>query len=106
MLTGLTAYDTRLIRTIYVGGEDNAIADIDVKRANGGLTIEGKKQEEKKKDYFPHERRFGAVERYFQMPEGVDHEKIAASFEKGVLTGTLPKLAEARKAKKIPVKAA
>ncbi|MFX1674976.1 Hsp20/alpha crystallin family protein [Paraburkholderia sp. A2WS-5] len=84
--------------------------DIEVKLANGGLTIKGKKQEEKeekKKDYYLHERRFGAFERYFQMPEGVDREKIEASFKKGVLTVTLPKTAEARKAeKKIPVKAA
>lgn len=41
------------------------------------------------------------------MPEGVDREKIEASFKKGVLTVTLPKTADARKAeKKIPVKAA
>lgn len=84
--------------------------DIEVKLANGGLTIKGTKQdekEEKKKDYYLHERHFGAFERYFAMPEGVDRDKIEASFKKGVLTVTLPKTAEARKAeKKIPVKAA
>ena len=84
--------------------------DIEVKLANGGLTIKGEKREEKeekKKDYYLHERRFGAFERYFQMPEGVDREKIEASFKKGILTVTLPKTQEAQNAeKKIPVKAA
>ncbi|KVD88317.1 molecular chaperone Hsp20 [Burkholderia ubonensis] len=83
--------------------------DIEVKLANGGLSIRGEKheeKEEKRKDYYVHERRFGAFERYFRMPDGVDCDKIAASFEKGVLKVTLPKTPEARKAeKKIEVKA-
>ena len=32
-----------------------------------------------------------ADERRFQLPEGVDADKIEASFKKGVLTVTLPK---------------
>jgi HSP20 family protein len=84
--------------------------DIEVKLANGGLTIKGEKREEKeerKKDYYLHERHFGAFERYFRLPEEVDAEKIEASFKKGVLTVTLPKRPEAQKAeKKIAVKAA
>jgi HSP20 family protein len=84
--------------------------NIAVKVVNGNLTIEGKKQEEKeekKKDYYLHERRFGSFERSFQVPEGVDADKIEASFKKGVLTVVLPKKPEAQKpAKKIDVKAA
>ena len=83
---------------------------IEVKLANGGLTIKGEKsaeKEEKKKDYYLHERHFGSFERSFRMPEGVDVSKIEASFKKGILTVTLPKTAEAQKAeKKIEVKAA
>jgi HSP20 family protein len=83
---------------------------IEVKLANGGLTIRGEKsaeKEEKKKDYYLHERHFGSFERSFRMPEGVDVSKIEASFKKGILTVTLPKTAEAQKAeKKIEVKAA
>jgi hypothetical protein len=46
-------------------------------------------------------------DRRFEMPEGVDADKIEASFKKGVLTLTLPKKLEAQKpAKKIEVKAA
>ncbi|AWV05434.1 Hsp20/alpha crystallin family protein (plasmid) [Burkholderia sp. JP2-270] len=77
--------------------------DIEVKLANGGLSIRGEKQEEKEeqhKDYYVHERRFGSFERNFQMPDGVDRNKIEASFQKGVLTVTLPKTLEARKAEK------
>jgi HSP20 family protein len=84
--------------------------NIEVKLANGGLTIKGEKEEEKeekKKEYYLHERRFGSFERSFAIPEGVDTDKIEASFKKGVLTVTLPKKPEAIKPeKKIEVKAA
>jgi HSP20 family protein len=84
--------------------------NIDVTVANGCLTIKGEKQEEKeekKKDYYLQERRFGSFERRFEIPEGVDASKIEANFAKGVLTVTLPKSAEAKKAaQKIAVKAA
>jgi HSP20 family protein len=84
--------------------------NIEVKVVNGNLTIKGEKQEEKeekKKDYYLHERNFGSFERSFGVPEGVDADKIEASFKKGVLTVTLPKKAEAQKpAKKIEIKAA
>ncbi len=84
--------------------------NIEVKLVNGSLSIKGEKKEEKeekKKDYYLQERRFGSFERCFAIPEGVDVDKIQASFQKGVLTVTLPKKAEAIKpAKKIEVKAA
>jgi HSP20 family protein len=83
--------------------------NIEVKLTNGNLLIKGEKQEEKeekKKDYYLHERHFGSFERRFRVPDGVDADKIEASFKKGVLTVTLPKTAEAQKAeKKIAVKA-
>jgi len=83
---------------------------VEVKVVNGALTIKGEKQEEKeeqKKDYYLHERNFGSFERSFSIPEGVDPDKIEATFKKGVLTVTLPKKPEAQKpTKKIEVKAA
>jgi HSP20 family protein len=82
--------------------------DIDVKFANGMLTIKGEKKEEKeekKKDYYLSERRYGSFQRSFAVPEGVDADKIDASFKNGVLTVVLPKSAEAQKSeKKIAVK--
>ena len=69
-------------------------SNIDVKLANGVLTIKGEKKEEKEekeKDYYLSERRFGSFQRSFQLPEGIDEDKIQASFEKGVLTIKFPK---------------
>ena len=84
--------------------------NIEVKLANGNLTIKGERQEEKeekKKDYYLHERHFGSFERSFAVPEGVDGDKIEASFKQGILTVTLPKKPEAIKPeKKIEVKTA
>ena len=36
-------------------------------------------KEEKKKDYYLHERHIGYFERHFALPEGVDTDKIQAS---------------------------
>jgi HSP20 family protein len=81
-----------------------------VKFADGLLTIKGEKREEKeekKKDFYLSERRFGCFQRSFQVPEGVDADKIVASFKDGVLTVTLPKSPEAqKKEKKIAIKKA
>ena len=85
-------------------------SNIDVKFADGMLTIKGEKKEEKeekKKDYYLSERRYGSFHRCFQVPEGVDADKIEASFKSGVLTVKLPKSAEAQKQeKKIAIKKA
>lgn len=87
--------------------------NVDVSIANGALRIRGEKREEKdeknkkNKGYHLQERSFGSVERRFRVPEGVDADKIEATFKKGVLTVVLPKTAEAQHAaKKIAIKAA
>ncbi|MCG6122912.1 MAG: Hsp20/alpha crystallin family protein [Microvirga sp.] len=82
---------------------------VKVKISNRMLTIKGDKKEEKeekRKDYFLSERRFGSFQRSFRIPDGVDPEGIEADFTKGVLTVRLPKTAEAQQTeKKIVVKA-
>lgn len=84
-------------------------SNIEVKLANGVLSITGEKKEEKeekKKGYYLSERHYGSFQRQFSVPDGVDTDKIEASFKKGVLTVTLPKTPEAQKVeKKIAVKA-
>ncbi len=82
--------------------------NVEVKLANGTLTISGEKKDErenKEKDYYFSERRYGSFKRSFRLPDGVDTDKIEAAFDKGVLTIRLPKTAEAQKAeKKIDIK--
>ena len=84
--------------------------DIEVKLVNGGLLIKGEKKEEKKEvdaGYMMSERHFGTFERFFGVPDGVDLDKIVATYAKGVLTVTLPKTREAKlQERKIAVKAA
>src|SRR5262249_40438990 len=83
--------------------------NIEVKVADGILTLKGEKQEEKKekkKGYYLQKRHVGSVERSVEGPESGDPDKIDATFKNGVLTLTLPKKAEAQKpSKKIDVKA-
>jgi HSP20 family protein len=78
-------------------------SNIDVKFADGMLTIKGEKKEEKeekKKDYYLSERRYGSFQRSFQVPDSVDANKIKAKFVNGVLTVKLPKSVDAQKNEK------
>lgn len=80
-----------------------AAADLEVKLANGILTLKGEKKEEReetRKGYHVAERRFGSFQRSFQLPDGIQEDAIAATFANGVLTVTLPKAAEPPKAEK------
>jgi HSP20 family protein len=84
--------------------------NVEVKVANGVLTIRGEKSEEKKeerKDYHLSERSYGSFQRSFRLPDNVDADKIEAHFAKGLLNVTLPKTAaDAGNEKKIDIKAA
>lgn len=78
-------------------------ANIEVTISNGVLTLKGEKKEEretKEKSYYVSERRYGSFRRSFQLPDGIDEEKIGAEFKNGVLTVTLPKAPEAVKPEK------
>jgi HSP20 family protein len=83
---------------------------IEVKLANGMVTIKGEKSTERvedEEDYHLRERSYGSFQRSFRVPEDVDADKIQAQFDKGVLKVTLPKSAAAIKnERKIDVKAA
>ncbi len=84
--------------------------DVSVTLSDGVITVKAEKKverEEKKKDYYLSERSFGTMQRSFELPDGVDAEKISAQFKKGVLAISLPLSKEAKaKERKIDVKAA
>ncbi|WP_105372823.1 Hsp20/alpha crystallin family protein [Neorhizobium huautlense] len=84
--------------------------NLDVKLSNGYLIIRGEKteeKEEKQKEYHVSERRYGSFQRTFQLPDGIDAEKVEATFHKGILKVKLPKSAEAKKnERKVEIKAA
>ena len=83
--------------------------DIDVSVSGDILVLKGEKREEreeKDQNRYLSERRYGAFQRNFSIPDSVDRDKITADFTKGVLTLTLPKTTDAQKQqKKIDVKA-
>ncbi len=94
--------------TVELPGVDEK--QVEIRFSNGTLTIEGKKDEEPedaKQDHFISERYYGGFHRTFRIPDGVDADKIEASFKSGVLSVTLYKTAEARrKHKKVEIKSA
>jgi HSP20 family protein len=84
--------------------------EIEVMVSGDMLTLKGEKRQEKEqkeKNFYLSERSYGSFQRSFYVPDGVDRDKIAADFSKGVLTITMRKTAKAvQQQKKIEVKAA
>lgn len=70
--------------------------DVQVEIANGVLTIRGEKKAERNGEgrYFT-ERYYGAFKRHIPL-DGVEEDKVEASFSNGVLTVSLPKSEKAR----------
>ena len=80
--------------------------DIDVDVRGDTLTLRGeKKMEEEKKEerYYRRERYSGSFQRSFQLPAGVQSDKVDAEFKNGILTINIPK-SEELKQKKIEIK--
>jgi HSP20 family protein len=82
--------------------------DIDISVEEGLLTLRGEKRsdvEDKNRGY--RERSYGRFEHRIALPRNIDRDKANATFERGVLTITLPKSAEAKdNVRRIPVNAA
>ena len=73
--------------------------DIKVTFENNVLTIEGERKPDAsvaRESYHQIERGYGAFRRSFALPSSVDGSRIAASYQEGVLTITLPRREEAR----------
>jgi HSP20 family protein len=67
--------------------------EVSISVVGNQLTIEGeRKHEEKKeeKDYFYRELSYGKFSRSVALPEGVDPDKVKATFKNGVLEITMP----------------
>lgn len=79
--------------------------DINITLENNVLRLTGERKFEKdaKKDGYQRiERVYGAFSRAFTLPSQVNHEKVEAAFENGLLTITVPK-AEQAKPRKITI---
>jgi HSP20 family protein len=84
--------------------------DVEIVYEPGQLILRGEKREDEKREY-PRgrgryeERRYGAFERRIPLRSDVEESQIQANFDRGVLTVSIPKSAEARaQARKIPIK--
>lgn len=67
--------------------------DIHIELSNGILAVWGEKKQKKSEDkVLIREGQYGAFRRELTLPEGVDAEKISASYENGVLKITLNKV--------------
>ena len=73
------------------------LEDIEVTAVDGVLTIHGERCEERNEGeegrYHLVERNYGSFMRRFQLPPGVDSEKIGADIEHGMLRVRIPKAA-------------
>lgn len=92
------------IKVDLPGFEEKNVA---VELSGDQLTLRAERseeREEKQQNYHVSERRRGSCQRMFRLPDGVDREKIAASFENGVLKVTVPKTeAAAAQSRKIAI---
>ena len=80
--------------------------DIDISLNGRVLTMKGERkqeQEEKEKNYYRIERKYGSFSRSFELPADVDPNKVKAKYKDGILTLNLPKTKE-QSTKKIEVK--
>jgi len=74
--------------------------DIKVELSGNTLTLKGEKRGEEKvegKDYYRVEQTFGSFCRTLELPEGVNLEKVKASYKDGLLEIRIPRDAETRK---------
>ncbi len=73
--------------------------DIEIKVEDSTLTIKGERKmekETKEENFHRIERSYGSFFRSFSLPNYVDHDKIKAENQNGVLRITMPKKQEAK----------
>jgi HSP20 family protein len=80
-------------------------SDVNIEVQDGTLTISGERKaehEQREKGWYRIERSFGSFNRSLTLPDGVDPDRIEASFNHGVLEVRIPK-PEERKPRRISI---
>jgi HSP20 family protein len=88
----LVETDDHLVLRADLPGLDQDDVSIEIK--DGVLTVSGQRQaerEEKAEGFHRVERAYGSFSRSLSLPQGVDPDKVAAEFDKGVLEVRIPK---------------
>lgn len=96
--------DEFVLRADLPGLSEN---DVNIEFEDNVLTVSGERKsehEERIEGYYRLERASGRFSRSLTLPEGVDPEKVQASFDRGVLEVRIPK-PEQRKPRKVTISA-
>src|SRR5579872_2404931 len=96
-LTDVYEDENHITLKLEVPGIDEK--DLDIRVENNTLIVRGERKfekEEKEENFRRLERQYGSFVRSFSLPNTVDPENINANYEKGVLSITMPKRAEAK----------
>jgi HSP20 family protein len=89
-------------RTVGIDIEEK---DFELTLIGNLLTIRGEKKHEKEakdENHYLGDRYYGSFRRTFQLPADIDADKAKATFDKGVLKISVPKMEES-KSKKIEI---
>lgn len=79
--------------------------DVKIELEDSVLTVSGERRsehEQRKEGFYRVERAYGTFSRSLTLPEGVDPDRVQATFERGVLEIHIPK-PEARKPRKVAI---
>ena len=83
--------DANLVYRLAIPGVDPK--DVDLSIVGGEIVVKGERKtpiEVKDEDWLVRNFRYGRFERTFRLPDGVDLEKVNATFHNGLLDITLP----------------
>jgi HSP20 family protein len=89
--------DNLILRAEIPGVEGK---DLDVRVTREAIAIGGEHRFEKKTDekgFFRSEFRYGSFQRVIPLPVPIQNDQVKADFNNGILTLTLPKVAEAKR---------
>jgi HSP20 family molecular chaperone IbpA len=80
----------------------NPDKDLEISVSRGVLTIRAERQEERETRRHS-EFRYGSYERHIRIPENVENEQIKATYDKGILTITMPFQESKESVRRVPV---